>query len=113
MEQTGYFIRNCVRKKRLLYLWVSGIFFLKMEFIMNICQLLFSTFGLFLDLIGVLLLIIIPTMAKGTTTEADEKFVIEQRLGILIANSWFQMAIMLIIIGFAAQIVGNIIALVN
>jgi hypothetical protein len=84
-----------------------------MEFVMNKCQLMFSTFGLFLDLLGVLLLIIIPTMAKGAITEADEKFVIERRLGTLIADRWFQMAIMLIIMGFVAQIVGNIVVILN
>jgi hypothetical protein len=80
---------------------------------MNKSQLLCSTFGLFMDLVGVLFLIIIPTMAKGAITEADEKFVIERHLGTLIANSWFKMAIMLIIIGFVAQIVGNIVAIFN
>ncbi len=78
---------------------------------MNKCQLLFSTFGLFLDFIGVLLFIIIPPMTKGATTEADEEFLLEPRFGKLIANCWSFIALVLIIIGFLAQIVGNIIAL--
>lgn len=80
---------------------------------MNKCQLLFNTFGLFLDFVGVSLFIIIPLMTKGAATAVDEAFLLEQRFGRLIASCWSSIAIVLIAIGFLAQILGNIIALLN
>jgi hypothetical protein len=83
----------------------------KLEYIVNRCQLILSTIGLFLDLIGVLVLILISKSTKGAVTETDENFLIERRFGPLVANSWFTVSIILIIIGFFTQLSGNIIVL--
>lgn len=82
---------------------------------MNLCQLLFSTFGLVLDLIGVLLLIYHQLSTTGAGTQCDQNHIMERQhpnISINIIRSWTAIGLVFIIIGFLAQIVGNIIALI-
>lgn len=80
---------------------------------MNKYQLIFSTVGLFLDFIGVLMLIIFPNMTKGAITPADEEYSLGKRFPSFVAKYWLNIAIILIIIGFLFQLIGNFIVILS
>jgi hypothetical protein len=46
--------------------------------------MIFSTVGLFLDFIGVLVLLIFPILTKGAITAVDEMYLLEKRFPFII-----------------------------